>query len=256
MGEHDRHQGQLDGARAKDVDLRVALRGLAALVTTDHSTDEFLTEVARWAALAIPGADGAAVTLIGSPDGDHQMGSWPDFVAEIHLLQDEIFYEGPHFGCLPTQAPTVSESLDTDLRWPRFGRGVVAALGVFSLMSWPLLVGEQVIGAIDAYARASDAFDEYAVDIGGRFAEPAAVAVYNARQLRRAQDAAKQLQHALSRRAVVDQAVGIVRGRTGASAEEALARLVHISHAAGIDVAAVAQQMVEQPEDRSRMRRP
>ena len=40
-----------------------------------------------------------------------------------------------------------------------------------------------------------------------------------------------RLHDELASRAAIDQAVGIIRGRSGASAEEALSRLVHVSRA-------------------------
>ena len=82
----------------------------------------------------------------------------------------------------------VSGSLGSDGRWPRFG-GRVARMGVHSALSMPLLVGDQVIGAINAYAHNRDAFAEHAVQLGTQFAGPAAVSVYNAQLLARARDA-------------------------------------------------------------------
>lgn len=259
VADDERSQGEADGERAGDSCLWAALRGLAALVTAEQSMNELLVEVAGWAMQAIPGADGAAVTLRRYADGNPEVPSWTavtaDFVREIHLLQREILREGPHWTCLQTQTPVVSGSLGIDRRWLRFGPRV-AALGVSSAAAWPLLVGEQVIGVIDGFARDRDAFDEHAVHLGAQFAGPAAVLAYNARELSRAQEFAKQLQHALHNRAVIDQAIGIIRGRTGASAEEALARLVHISQTDKVDLSATAHRLVEHSVRRSRMLRP
>ena len=51
---------------------------------------------------------------------------------------------------------------------------------VHSALSLPMMVGDQVIGAINTYARSRDAFGEHAVQLGSQFAGPAAVSVYNA----------------------------------------------------------------------------
>ena len=61
-------------------------------------------------------------------------------------------------------------------------------MGVHSALSLPLLVGDQVIGAINTYAHSRDAFGEHAVQLGSQFAGPAAVSVYNAQLLARAQE--------------------------------------------------------------------
>ena len=52
-----------------------------------------------------------------------------------------------------------------------------------SALALPLIVGDQVIGSINAYAKSRDAFAEHAVQLGSQFARPAAVSVYNAQLL-------------------------------------------------------------------------
>ena len=70
----------------------------------------------------------------------------------------------------------------------------VARMAVHSALALPMLVGDQVIGAINTYARSRDAFGEHAVELGSQFAGPAAVSVYNGQLLDRAQERTKQLQ--------------------------------------------------------------
>lgn len=111
--------------------------------------------------------------------------------------------------------------------WPRFGRRV-GRLGVHSALSLPLLLPDQVIGAINVYACGKDVFDEHAAELGEMFAAPAAVDVHSAQVLTQARALAVQLQKALSTRPLIDQAIGLLRGRTCAS-EEAFARLREIS---------------------------
>lgn len=55
------------------------------------------------------------------------------------------------------------------------------------------------------------------------------MAVHNARNLARALALTVRLQHALVCRPVIDQAVGVMRGRTGRSTDEALDQLRSIS---------------------------
>ena len=91
-------------------------------------------------------------------------------------------------------------------------------MGVHSALSLPLMVGDHVIGAINSYATSHDAFGEHAVRLGSQFAGPAAVSIYNAQLLAGARERAEQLQQALESRTVIDQAIGIIRSRSGASA--------------------------------------
>jgi len=123
-----------------------------------------------------------------------------------------------------------------------------------SALALPLIVGDQVIGSINAYAKSRDAFAEHAVQLGSQFARPAAVSVYNAQLLAKAHDRTLRLQRALDSRSVIDQAIGIIRSRSGASADEAFERLAHISQTENIKLYTVAEQLVEEAARRARAR--
>jgi GAF domain-containing protein len=125
---------------------------------------------------------------------------------------------------------------------------------VHSALSLPLLLPDQVVGAINVYARGKDVFDEHAAKLGELFAAPAAVAVHNAQVLTQALNLTIQLQTALSSRPVIDQAIGLLRGRTGATAEEAFARLRAISQHENVKLAVVAQRIVDEAVRRARAR--
>jgi GAF domain-containing protein len=127
-------------------------------------------------------------------------------------------------------------------------------MGVHSALSLPLMIGDQVIGAINAYARDRDAFAEHAVELGSLFAGSAAAAVYNAQLLASAQERTKQLQDALGSRSVIDQAIGIIRSRSGASPEQAFDRLTQLSQTQNIKLNVVAERLVEEAVRRARAR--
>ena len=87
-----------------------------------------------------------------------------------------------------------------------------------------------------------------------QFAGPAAVSVYNAQLLAGAQERTARLQRALGSRAVIDQAIGIIRSRSGVSAEEAFDRLTRISQAENVKLRVVAERLVEEAVRRARAR--
>jgi GAF domain-containing protein len=241
---------------ADEEDLRTGLSGLAVMVAGARGVGELLTEVAEFAALAIPGVDGAGVTLVHPSDGKLRIQTWAvtaAFVREIDVLQYEIFNEGPCLTCMRERRPIVSGSLATDPRWPRFGARV-AGLGVHSVLSTPLTIADQVVGSINSYARARDGFAERAVLLGSTFAGPAAVAVYNAQLLGLARERTEQLQRALGSRTVIDQAIGIVRSRTGVGGDEAFDRLRRRSQAENVKLAVIAQRVVDEAVRRAQVR--
>jgi GAF domain-containing protein len=174
-------------------------------------------------------------------------------VREIDLMQYEVLHEGPCISCMQSRRAMVSGSLGSDSRWPRFGARV-ARLGIASALSLPLLIQDQVVGSINVYARGKDLFGEHAVRLGLAFAEPAAISVYNTQLLVAAQERAEQLQRALVSRKVIDQAIGIVRGRTGGTEDDAFNALKRISQIENIKLAQVAERIVDESVRRARRR--
>jgi GAF domain-containing protein len=249
-------RAQLD---ADEVDLQAGLNGVASIVTGARDMTEILGAVAEYAVRAIPAADGAGVTVIGSCDDDGlSIAEWAvtaDFIRDIDTAQYDELNEGPCLTCMQSRRAAVSGSLGSDRRWPHFG-GRVARMGVHSVLALPLMVGERLIGAINSYAYGRDAFTEHAVQLGWRFAGPAAVSVHNAQLLAGARLRTQQLQRALVSRAVIDQAIGIIRSRTGASTEEAFDRLTRMSQNENIKLNAVAERLVDEAVRRARARRP
>ncbi|MCT7658308.1 GAF and ANTAR domain-containing protein [Mycobacterium deserti] len=241
---------------ADEVDLYAGLRGVAGLVADARGLIAVLGEVAEFARRAIPGVEGAGVTLVDSLEDSSSVETWAvtaEFVERIDKAQYVDVHEGPCVTCMQSRRPTVSGSLGSDSRWPHFG-GRVARMGVHSALALPLIVGDQVIGAVNAYAHHRDAFGEHAVELGGQFAGPAAASVYNAQLLARAQERTTQLQRALGSRAMIDQAIGIIRSRSGASAEEAFDRLTRLSQSENIKLAVVAERLVNESVRRARAR--
>jgi GAF domain-containing protein len=242
---------------ADELDLHAGLRGLAGMVAGARGVFELLGEVAEFAAHAIPGVDGAGVGLIDAEQGKstlHKVAATAEFVHEIDIVQYDALHEGPCITCMQSRRATVSGSLGSDSRWPRFG-GRVARMGVHSALSLPLMLGERAIGAINCYATSHDAFGEHAVRLGSQFAGPAAVSVYNAQLLAGAHERAEQLQRALESRALIDQAIGIIRSRSGASAEWAFARLVRMSQSENTKLHVIAERLVAEAVRRAQARR-
>jgi GAF domain-containing protein len=244
-------QADLDAA-----DLQGSIAGLANLVTGTLGLDELLTRVATFATNAIPGAEGAGVTLLNVAGPEHRVdalaASHP-FVTEIDEIQYVTVKEGPCITAALERRTVRSGSLGGEKMWPRFGPRV-GRLGVHSALSLPLLLPDQVVGAINVYAHAKDVFDEHAAELGELFAAPAAVAVHNAHVLTQARTLAAQLQQALSTRPVIDQAIGLLRGRTGATSEEAFERLRELSQTEHTKLAELAQRIVDEAVRRARAR--
>ncbi|PYC87336.1 hypothetical protein C7C46_05030 [Streptomyces tateyamensis] len=236
---------------ADDEDLRESLADLSRLATARLDLRDLLTHVAGFAVRAIPGADGAGLTLLENDRADTIVAS-AEFVREVDAIQYGIG-EGPCITAAAERRTVHSASLDKDPAWPRFGPQV-GRLGVHSVVSLPLLAGDSVLGAMNVYARAENAFDPRAVELGELFAVPAAISVQNAQALAQAQRLAAQLQSALTHRASIDQALGILMSRSGCTPAEAFDRLRVMSQTQNRKASVVAQQLLDEAVARARAR--
>lgn len=221
--------------------LTAALDGLAELVFGDVPLELVLTTIALLAVVAVPGAEGAGVTL-------EQLGASDTIVASTTFVRDvdEIQYrlgEGPCISAAATGRTVESGALGEDANWPVFGPEA-AELGVHSAISLPLVIDGRGFGALNVYSHQRDAFDQTSRRVGEQFSKPAAIAVHNALTLDRAQRANGRLEIAVGNRSAIDQAVGIIMSQTGITADQAFLRLRVTSQQGSLTVTAVAAQVV------------
>jgi GAF domain-containing protein len=238
-------------------DLRGGIEDLAGLVAGRMGLPEVLAEVATFAVRAIPGADGAGVALLRIEQPDDRviaLAASDPFVVIVDEIQYGIVNEGPAISAALQRRTVRSGSLGGERLWPRFGPRA-GRLGVHSVLSMPMMLPDKVIGAISIYAHDKDVFDDHAAELGELFAKPAAVAVHNAHILADALTLAVQLQKALATRPIIDQAIGIIRARTGRSAADAFAQLRAMSQTEHRKLAEVAQAVVDEAVRRARVRR-
>ena len=232
--------------------LRSSLDALARLSSRRLTLEELLTGVARLAVQAIPGADGAGLTLLEGGRTDTIVAT-----AEFATTVDDIQYslgEGPCISAAAENVTVVSGSFGADERWKPFG-AQVARLGVHSVVSLPLPTAEGVVGAMNVYAHGEHRFDAPAIEIGEAFAATAAVAVQNAQVLAQALRVAVRLQDALAEQQVVERAVGVLLSRDGGTVEEALEGLRGTSEAEHRTLVVVAQALVDEAVRRASDRR-
>ena len=235
-----------------DDDLEASLAGLSGLLTGQQPVQETLIHIAEFAVRAIPGAEGAGLTML-EDDRPQTVVASAEFVHAV----DDVQYglgEGPCLLAVETRTTQTTGSLGGEPRWPRFGPRV-GRMGVHSVLSLPLLLPDRVVGALNVYAHAKDAFGSEAVRIGELFARPAAVSVHNAQILAQSQRLAEQLGAALVNRAVIDQALGVIMSRTGATSEQAFDRLRAMSQSQHLKVAEVSRVLMDEAVRRARARK-
>ncbi|MCW2527881.1 MAG: hypothetical protein JWM76_2741 [Pseudonocardiales bacterium] len=243
----------LSGQDAAAASLRDSLLGLAVLTVGvgQQGLKTLLHEVAALAVGAIPGAEGVGVTLLESGRPDTIVAS-ADFVREVDAIQYGLG-EGPCITAATERRTVHSNRLGAARDWPRFGPKI-AALGVHSVLSLPLVAQDRVVGAMNVYAHPIGAFTARAQSFGEFFAAPAAASVHNAQALHQARRVARELQVAMTTRSIIDQALGVIMSRTGCSEDEAFERLKTRSQARNIKVSVLAENLMNDSVRRAQAR--
>ncbi|HWC36271.1 MAG TPA: GAF and ANTAR domain-containing protein [Mycobacteriales bacterium] len=168
----------------------------------------------------------ASVTLI---EGEHA--TTPSYTAQLALDLDHTQYDlgyGPCLAAAEAAHRVLIPDVKTDNRWPDFATAALDR-GVASMLSVPLPVQRQVIGALNLYAQQVDVFDDRTVALGVRFGAYAAAAIANTKLFTSAAELAQQMAQAMASRADIEQAKGILMAQRRCSADEAFDLLVNLS---------------------------
>ena len=136
------------------------------------------------------------------------------------------------------------DSTASDARWPEFLRQARAE-GVGSILSLPLIVRQDGLGALNLYAGTEHAFGLAEERIGLAFATHASLTLSHAQGYWRQEQARQNLEIALTTRGVIDQAKGVLMARTGRSADEVFESLRRASQRTNRKVFDLAQEIIE-----------
>lgn len=148
----------------------------------------------------------------------------PAFSTEVSRATDQAQYEtdeGPCLTSMQTLRTVVIDDLVEEDRWPRF-RERALALGVRSMASFRLFLGEDTMGALNFHASSPQAFGRHDLLLGEVFASHAAVAL-------RAAITEAGLESALASRDRIGQAKGVIMSREGVTPQVAFDRLRELS---------------------------
>lgn len=205
-----------------------------------EALDETLTRVVKLAVQELPGCDMAGITLIRG--GQPVTAAFTDAEApEIDVAQYTTGV-GPCLDAFRRGEIFRIDNMKTEKRWASF-TAVAAKHGIVSTLSLPLKVNQDRVGALNLYSRSAHAFLED--DTPLLFASHAAVVLANAQAYWAAHTLTAQLETALTSRAVIEQAKGILMARNGISPDEAFNRLAADSQQTNVKLRDVARALVD-----------
>jgi transcriptional regulator with GAF, ATPase, and Fis domain len=219
-----------------------AFLSLASVAAAEDSFDSTLQQVVDLACTGVAGCSMAGITLLG-PGGPTTAVASSEIAANVDSIQYRV-NAGPCLDAYRRQAINRIDSTDSDERWPEFSRGAAAA-GVHAVLSYPLIVAGDGIGALNLYGETEYSFDDETERLGAVFATHASITLANASAFWRTEELRRNLEQALATRGVIDQAKGILMKSEGYTADEAFDVLKRASQRANRKVHDIAQQIVD-----------
>lgn len=224
-----------------------SLDALAGFVAGDRTLQDTLQCVSELSLQAVESADLTGITLL---DGERP--TTAVFTDPTSPEIDSVQYATGTGLCLDASRQQQAHRIDStsdEERWVEFCRAA-AAKDVNSVLSLPLSVNGRGMGALNFYAQAEGAFSDDDEEVAGLFARQASVALANSSAYWGATALVDQLKEALTSRAVIDQAKGIIMGLQGCTADDAFDVLRRASQRENKKVRDIAHSIVERAQRR------
>jgi GAF domain-containing protein len=118
----------------------------------------------------------------------------------------------------------VTDVRQESARWPEFS-ATASRLSVAGVAGIPMRLADEIIGALNLYARGPREWSDEDIAVAGVLADVATSYVVNASKLRQQEQLSEQLQHALESRIVIEQAKGITAQQNSVTINEAYQRI-------------------------------
>lgn len=185
---------------------------LADTLVEDYDLPEFLYRLLVHCTNLF-GAAAAGLMLRSPAGGVELVASSSERSEHLELVQIQTA-SGPCVDCIEAGEPVRSPDLTAEVgRWPLWTPGAIEA-GFRSVYASPMKLRLEVIGAFNLFATTPHALSEDDLAVVQALADIATIGILQARVIRRAETLSEQLQVALDSRILVEQAKGIVAGRT------------------------------------------
>ncbi|MGG5260142.1 GAF and ANTAR domain-containing protein [Phycicoccus avicenniae] len=215
---------------------------LGGVLETMDELSDYLERVVHAVRRHVDGCDEVGVTVL-SGDRPHTAAYTTVQTLEIDAAQYALD-EGPCLDAAHTRKEQMVPDLCTDDgRWPRFAE-ISRRDGMRSLYAVPLVSGDECVGAINLYAWATNAFDDFDAALVRVAASRCADAVVAVTALDGMRRLAGQLEQAMASRAVIEQAKGVIMALRGVPEHDAFEVLRKTSQDRNVKVRVLADEVV------------
>lgn len=224
-------------------DTATVLTEFAKVMTEQGSVGDILVRLGDYCTQLLP-VHGVGILLRGEDD-DLQIATanTPEGKG-VEQLEVEL-REGPCTEALRSGVQVLEPDLaQAEARYPQFVPRALEA-GVRSIHALPMTVRLECIGSMDVIAREPRVLSPDELDAAQMLADVAISYIVATRTLERSSTLAKQLQHALDSRVVLEQAKGVLAERHGISVSEAFTLLRQHARSTSSKLHATALDVVE-----------
>ncbi len=222
-------------------ELSSALSQMAGLVLSRETVETAVELVTTLAGATLAGTTGAGVTIV-DEHGKRSRAASNQLVEQADALQYE-FDEGPCLTARRTRQLVRIDDTASDSRWHSWN-GAAARLGVRAVLSVPLVVDEESIGAIKVYSDQPANYGEHDEQVMSLFAAQAAILLANTQSLQQARRLSRQLTDALRGRDAIVRATGVLLARGAADQDAALIALTDAAGRSGLTVQQLARELL------------
>lgn len=224
-----------------------SVNSLAELRLSEQTLDALLSHIGNVGVKTLEGWHAAAATLI-EDDKVATFGSTDERVNPVDQAQYDLG-KGPCVDCVMLDEVQYFDGHTDAPRWRQFGEAL-ADEGFYSVVSFPLKLDDEVMGALNFYSHERDALREGQREEGHVFAAQAAVAIANTNALLDRGAQIEQLEDGLETRTLIGQATGILMAQEGLSSSGAFDKLVQISQTSNVKLREIAKRYVAAWEEK------
>jgi GAF domain-containing protein len=217
---------------------------MEALTDTLDREDDFgsaLQAVCDQVIRVIPGADMASITVV--TNGRAETAASTDTRAVDIDREQYKQGDGPCLRAAATGEVVRVDVTKAEELWPQFTKSA-RELGVASYLAAPLVVDEELSGAMNLFGFQEHGFHEVEGKLLELYTTMVVLALRSTRRYLRARESAEQLRRALGTRAVIEQAKGILMAARGLTADEAFTTLVERSQRDNVKLHEIAARFV------------
>jgi GAF domain-containing protein len=227
---------------ARSDEVALAMQELSQLLVAEEGVESTLQRISDLATRVIQGCDSAGVTL--HIEGKYVTAACTD---SRTLEVDEGQYsrdEGPCLQAMRDKAVLRIDVGEANERWPEF-LADARRCEIRSFLAAPMMLKNESIGSLNLYSRHPNGFTHLDEALIALFTGQASVAVANSKTYADAVELTRQLREAISSRAIIEQAKGVLMAREGIDADAAFAQLRTSSQSRNVKLREIAKEIVD-----------